>query len=421
MSGGRQRAARTVDAWAGDFAGRSTELYFERITGAIEDTVEQMRGLANTAKDLHYAKGDVAEAWHAGTFNVDCARRGFDARATASRDRSVVDVLLHGPNGVENAQLKYFRSPDATAKAISDPAYRNLDQKVVPADQLEELREAALRLAAKNAHHRPEVSGSYLHTAKVVDDRLRMDDSQSRPLTERDARALVQQLRRNHDFDQARFDLTAQHFVQWQDILREAAAASIDAVMIATVLNTLPHLLVIAQKALRTGEMTEADFVPLRQTLPSIVLRSAACAGLSATIVGTARAGFFGRACLGLRTSLVGGGVALGQRALEVSWQAGNGDLTWNAAARLLVQDVFVTAAAVTGALLVAGSLTAAPVLGSIAGNLIGAGVANLVLAQLNGVDPNLRIPIPALEAAGYKVFGPRSVELRGFSVQRVR
>ncbi len=421
MKARERKLSLPVDAWAGEFAGHATEPYFASVSTALDETVVRMRALAGTAKGLHYAKGDLAEAWHVGTFNADAARGGVNARATAPRDHSVVDVLLRGPSGTSQAQLKYFREAEASAKAISAPAYRHIEQKVVPADQLDEVRNAALRLAAKNAHNRPEMSDSYRHTAKVADDRLRMSGAQSRPLTEKDARALVQELRRNHDFDRARFGLTTQHFVQWQDILREAGGAAIDAAMIATVLNSMPHLLAVAQKAIRTGRMTEADFEPLRRALPAIALRSATCAGVSATIVGAARAGFLGSACLGLRTNFVGAGVALGVRALELSSEAWQGNITWSAAARLLTQDTFVMAAAVTGALLVAASLSAAPMLGSLVGNLVGAGLAQLVIARLDVVGANRTLPVAALDAAGFALIRPRSIELERFTVEQFR
>ncbi|MCK9521482.1 MAG: hypothetical protein M0R76_00360 [Proteobacteria bacterium] len=432
MTAFRRDYRNAIDNFGGGLAGQQVDAYGERVEQALDDVVRRMGDLAGSQKDIHYAKGDVAEAWHAGTFNVDTARRGLDASATAPRDASPIDVSMRG-SSVEHAQLKYFRSPEDTAKAISHPKYGDLDQKVVPSDQLDGVREAAARLAARNAQSRPEVADSYSHTANTADDRVRMDGAESRPLSEREARELVKELREKQDVDREQFGLTPQQVIQWQDILREATTAAARAAIISAALQSAPYLVAIARKAWETGEISAKDFAPLAQALPATLLRSGVAGGLSAAIVGTARAGVLGGALQQVDPTFVAAGVTLAISAFETSIRAARGDITWPVAAKCISEDAIVLASAMGGAA-IGQALIPIPMLGALVGNIVGAVVARLAIEQVNGVilgiaaetgwtvfglvDQNYTVPGEILDASGWNVLdirklGPQAIELK--------
>ena len=421
------------DNFGGGMAGQQIDAYAERVEHALEDVVRHMDALANTQKDLHYAKGDLAEAWHVGTFDADAVRRGAGARATAPRDASPIDARVHG-SSIEHAQIKYFRSPEDTAKAISHPKYDDLDQKVVPGDQLDGVRDAAARLAARNAHNRPDVAESYAHTAKTADDRLRMDGVESRPLSEADAREMVKQLRETRDVNRGGFGLTPQQVIQWQDILRESTTAAARAAIISAALQSAPYLVAIARKALETGEISAKDFAPLGKALPATLIRSGVAGGLSAAIVGSARAGVLGSSLQQVDPTFVAAGVTLALSAFETSVRAARGDITWPVAAKCISEDAIVLASAMGGAAL-GQALIPIPMLGALVGNIVGAVAARMAIEQVNEVvigiavetgwsvfglvDQNYTVPSDVLEASGWSVFKVQELDLRRLDYQR--
>ncbi len=435
MTAFRRDYRNASDNFSGGLAGQQVDAYEERVEQALDDMIRRMGDLAGNQKDIHYAKGDVAETWHAGTFNVDAARRGLDVSATAPRDASPIDVSIRGSGVEHHAQLKYFRSPEDTTKAISHPKYIDLDQKVVPSDQLDGVREAAARLAARNAKSRPEIADSYSHTASTADDRVRMDGAESRPLSEREARELVKELRAKQDVDREQFGLTPQQVIQWQDILREATTAAARAAIISAALQSAPYLVAITRKAWETGEISAKDFAPLAQAIPTTLLRSGVAGGLSAAIVGAARSGVLGSALQQVDPTFVAAGVTLAISAFETSIKAARGDITWPVAAKYISEDAIVLASAMGGAA-VGQALIPIPMLGALAGNIVGAVVARLAIEQVNRVvlgiavetgwtvfglvDQNYTVPGDILEASGWSILDIRKLGAQPISLKRL-
>lgn len=433
MSKFRRDFRNAADNFGGGVAAGDADAYAKRVESALEDVIAEMGRLADNEKGLHYAKGDVAEAWHAGTFNVDAVRRGADGSAFAPRDASPVDVAVRGGGTAEAAQLKYYRSPEDTAKAISHPKYADLEQKVVPSDQVDGVREAAARLAAKNVEKCPEVADSYGHTRDTVDDRLRLDGTESRPLSERESRDIVKDLRRKGDVDRDELGLTPQQVIQWEDVLREATTAAVRAAVLSAALQAAPHLIAIGRKALETGEIEASDFSPLARELPATLLRSGIAGGMSATLVGAARMGALGTGLQSIDPTFVAAGVTLAISSFETSFLAARGEISWPVAAARISQDGLVLASAMGGAAL-GQALIPIPMLGAMIGNIAGAVVARLAIDQVGGavlgiaaetgwtvfglVEQNHQVPPQLLAESGWSVLDVRKLQPAQLRIQ---
>lgn len=433
MSKFRRDFRNAADNFGGAEAAGDADAYAKRVELALEDVIAQMRSLTDNEKGLHYVKGDVAEAWHAGTFNVDAVRRGVDSSAFAPRDASPIDVAVRSGGATEAAQLKYYRSPEDTAKAISHPKYTDLEQKVVPSDQVEGVREAAARLATRNAEKRPDVADSYGHTRDTVDDRIRFGRTESRPLSEQDARDIVKDLRRTGDVDRDDLGLTPRQVIQWEDVLREATTAAVRAAVLSAALQAAPHLITIARKALETGEIEASDFSPLARELPTKLLRSGIAGGLSATLVGAARTGALGPGVQSIDPTLVAAGVTLAISSFETSFLAARGQITWPVAAARISQDGLVLASAMGGAAL-GQALIPIPMLGAMIGNVAGAVVARLAIDQVGGtvlgiaaetgwtvfglVEQDHQVPLQLLAQSGWSVLDVKKLHPRQFHIQ---
>lgn len=434
MSEFRRDFRNAADAFGGSVAAGDVDAYAKRVESAIEDVIAEMGRLSRSEKGVHYAKGDVAEAWHAGTFNVDATRRGADVSAFAPRDSSPVDVVIRG-SSTEGAQLKFYRSPEDTAKAISHPKYADLDQKIVPSDQVEGVREAAARLAARNADKRPEVADAYAHTRDRVDDRLRLDGTESKPLAEREALDIVNDLRREGQVDRDGLGLTPQQVIQWEDLLREATTAAARAAILSAALQAVPHLVAIGIKAFKSGELEASDFSPLAHEIPAALLRSGIAGGLSASVIGAARIGALGTGLQSIDPTMVAAGVTLAISSFETSFLAARGEITWPVAAARISQDAIVLSSAM-GAAALGQVLIPIPMLGAIIGNITGAVLARLAIDQAGGVvlgiaaetgwtvfglvEQNHAVPAPLLADSGWSVlniqqFQPMQLRVREF------
>lgn len=144
--------------------------------------------------------GRVTEEAHAATFNARAAMQGrpdLRAHTTESQGRphDAADLeVLKGGQVVERAQLKVYKSGEATAKAQSAPKYAG-QQKVVPSDQVGEVRATAQRQALRNQATRPAQARSYQDTAERATAQLEHDGVKSRPMSQEASQRLAQRAR----------------------------------------------------------------------------------------------------------------------------------------------------------------------------------------------------------------------------------
>lgn len=424
--------AVTDQIYAG-MVGQEVSEFAARVETSVEELIRDMSKVAQNDKGLHFAKGDVAELWHAGGLNLNAVQRDIDVIAYAPRNASPIDIALRGAHHIEAAQLKYFRSAEDTARAISDPKYATLD-KVVPSDQLEGVREAAQRLASHHAM-RPEVSASYQHTADVADDRLRIDGAESRPLTEPQSRDLVERLRRDDNFNRDQFELASDDVVRWEDLLREATTAAARAALITAALQAAPYLLTVAKKGIETGEISVEDFVPLGRALPATLLRSSLSGGLTAAIVGAARKEMLGSGLKNIDPTHVSAAVVLCLCAVSNSLRAARGEIAPQEAAASTAEDALTLALALSFSA-VGQALIPVPILGSLVGSLVGALVARMIVDEADRaivgiaastgwtffglVDHDYKVPTELLGAAGWRSVDLAQLQPRALDVRRL-
>ena len=278
----RKDFRNTVDYFSGRDAAIRSVSYADGIQAEIDKCVSTMQRLVENNKDIKWAKGDVAEAWHAGTYNIDATRKHLETRAEAPRDHSPTDIVVRNGLGDEHRyQVKYHQDPLVNLEALSDKKYDGLG-KIAPEG----------------------------HTiADGIDDRVGAYGAESKPLQGRDASELVRQIRSN-DMDHRQFGLTLAQNLHWQDIFREATTAGARAAIMGAALQMVPAVVAIARKAWETGEITTKDFAPIVRSIPTTLLRSGVAGGLSAAIVGAVRKGVVG-AGQQVDPTLVAAGVVL--------------------------------------------------------------------------------------------------------------
>jgi hypothetical protein len=381
----RRDFQKVAESIGSALAGQGTQDYVTRVEGSIDLLVGGMVKLADNQKSIEYAKGDVFEAWHAGTLNLDSVRQHLNVHALAPRDTSIIDVQITGPSGTIISQLKDYKTATDTAKAISDPKYLSVDHKIVPSDQLDGVREAADRLTIKNQPIRPDMASNYSHTARVADDQLHMDGASSKPISEPESRHITQQARATGNVDREGLGLTTSQVIQWEDFLRETSTAAMRAAALSAALQLAPHIVALVIKGLKTGKLTLDDLTPIGKQIPMTAIRSGLSGGLSASIIAAARMGALGAAMKDLDPTMVAAGVTLAITTIGTSIKAAQGTISWPIAAKTMAEDTLVLSCAMGGAIAGQAAIPI-PLLGAIIGNIVGAVIARLVIAQTNNV-----------------------------------
>jgi hypothetical protein len=175
--------------------GGFNELQNTLLNRALEDYSKHLQDSLTTKagelsrQSMAVMQGFLAEAHHAGSYNIETAAKGQNNhRATLEVGRvndPVTDIRINTPKGSKDFQLKFYEDGEKSAKAFNHGRYEEVG-KVVPAEQLGEAKATAATEAQRNSETRPDVSKRYKKTANTLDASVSSDDQpniRSAPLT----------------------------------------------------------------------------------------------------------------------------------------------------------------------------------------------------------------------------------------------
>lgn len=148
--------------------------------GIMNSVTAKSGNLTNQSLDVQ--QGFTAEAHHVGSFNIEAAAKGqLNHNATLDVGQvndPVADIRVNTPSGSHDYQVKFYKDGDSTAAALSPKKYDTVG-KVVPKDQVQDVKDAASKRAAKAEGNRPEVGDSYKDTADKATDKISSNDDQN--------------------------------------------------------------------------------------------------------------------------------------------------------------------------------------------------------------------------------------------------
>lgn len=187
----REKDRARVQVMAG--AGASAREAAEQLRRG-EDELRRVLETYQKAAEAHKA-GRAAEVWHAATFNADAALKGSVERATTTASvglpTSPADIRLAGAGGkATQVQVKYHGTADSNVAHLSRQQYRSM-QKVVPSDQVADIKKIAAARADSIAARRPVRAAELRDTATRASDRIVGKQASSKPLSSGESRQLV--------------------------------------------------------------------------------------------------------------------------------------------------------------------------------------------------------------------------------------
>ena len=87
----------TLESYLASICGAEKGIqYTDRIIRERDKLIEALNGFKGNAKSIDFLKGDIAEIWHGGTFNIDAAQKSSVAHAEVprSQDLGSPDIVL---------------------------------------------------------------------------------------------------------------------------------------------------------------------------------------------------------------------------------------------------------------------------------------------------------------------------------------
>ena len=212
--------------------------------------------------------GFAAEVAHKESFNLDANAKGQSVRAYndndgqfsqhgyRKNDPSADLITVRDGQVSQKAQVKYYKDPEKTANALREqrpdgsPKYHDTDQHIVPADQVEGVKEAGHRTKLKNQGNRPQVANAAEEVEQKATATLKDGKVSSAAISKKDAEQLGK-----HGNNQRRqnYQTQAENQAIWRNSTEAMKAGAASASIIAGASNTLLYLNQVRQGKL-SGE-----------------------------------------------------------------------------------------------------------------------------------------------------------------------
>ena len=453
----------------GNFAGHATGIhYVNAVESEIKKLVNNLNDFETSGARIDTLKGDVAEFWHAGTFNINAAINSSKNRVQVDRSHDFGSADITGVNFDAKFGLKYYKNGTSSAiqqsksifnrfseyksqggkdglelylekrgysadTVLSDPIYSG-QYRVIPSDQLKEATLFLERKIREEAAKRPEQVHRYEETLKLLNDKVTDNmGNESIALSEHEARELAR-LSKEGGVNPENLHLTTEELIKYADILKQAYKAGLTAATISMALRVAPEIWNAVAYLIKNGEVEESQFKKIGFAAITGAGEGFVRGTVSAAITASCKAGLCGSAMKSIDPSIVGAVTVLVMNSMKNSYQVTTGNMSRAEMVNELIKEMFVTTCALSmGA--ASQSLIEIPVLGymigsfvgSIAGSVIYSSIYNPVLSfcvdsgfTLFGlVDQNYELPEEVLNEIGIEVFEYEKFEYEKFEYEK--
>lgn len=391
-------------------AARLGEDYVKNVADRISELESDINSFNGYNTPTNNLKGDIAEFWHSGTFNIDAAVNGSESQTFVDRSHDFASADITSNFGIKYG-LKYYADGQRSAKeqAVSfferyskyksesgrfglsfldylkekgiedesvmyDPIYSG-QVRIIPADQL---KDAVVFLKYKMGKAKPEQFARYQDTLNNLSTKLESSDGVSSiELTEAEARDIAR-LAKEGRFKASDYGLTTEELVNLKYIIKEGLEAGKTAAVISFVLKTAPEIYKCIDKLVKQGEIDKED---LRRV--GFAALSGAATGfvrgfVAASLTTACKSGALGEALKTVDPSGIAGLTVIMMETLSDSFKVVAGDMSANQMADNLIKNVIVTSAGVGLGLVFKTYLAFIP--GSyLLGNFIGTAIGSFV------------------------------------------
>lgn len=427
-----------------------------RYVSGVEDEIDSFAkklnvfGLRRKNSGPKQLQGDVAEYWHAHTFNIEAkaAESTHHAEALRSNRLASVDIqtnfdeeysLKYRGNGVQSgkdqlSETVYERFKKSGMDSLEDFLNKkklegkdpNLSLyqgqgRIIPSDQLSKATEDLKKRYNKEAYNRPEQAAKYQETLEQLDDRIRDGEGiESHPLSRMDSEKLtVEAQKGNVDAECLKqYGVSLEEIIKCEYVFKQAMKAGKTAAVITAVIKLAPEVLNAVSYLVKTGRLNSELFKKMGLAALDGASLGFIRGSVAAGITTACKAGFFGAAMKSLTPSVIASLTVLTMETSGDAFHVACGQKDRQEMALNLIKNMVVS----SSGLLVGGLASCVlPCLGFMLGSFIGAtlgsfackagGAAILSLCVDTGftmfglVDQNYELPQEVLDELGVKSF----------------
>lgn len=411
----QKTAGAVAAAFEGEQFGKGNS-FNAAYVGTVEDEItkleDSINGFFGKHTPIDKLKGDIAEYWHAGTFNVNAAANESANKVLVDRSHEFGSVDVSSNFG-KNFGLKYYGTGEESAKnqavsviqrfkeyqakggkdsldkylsdrhytsddVLNDPIYSG-QIRVIPADQLKIATKWLEKKIATEAVKRPDQVKRYQDTLDLLRDRISDNEgNESIPLSKEDAEKLAR-LAKEGKFDAREFGVSAPELLNMEMLVKASLKAGLSAAVISLVLKVGPEIFKSVDYLIKNGEIDSEQFKKVGFAAVSGTSEGFIRGSVAAALTTCCKAGAFGAALKEINPGVIGTIVAVTMNTMKNAYQVSIGKKSRTELSTELVRDMLVSASSLALGAVGQVVLYELPVVGYMLGSFVGSVVGTFI------------------------------------------
>ena len=433
----------------------ATNVYVNNVYTEILKLMKNLNDFKGFQTGINQLKGNIAEFWHSGTFNINAVTRGSTNRTFVlqSNEFGSVDIasnfgndygLKYYKTGVDSAnqqaksifeKFKEYQAhggKDDLNKFLSDRGFSNKDinnaiyawqYRIIPKEQLEEAIKFLEQKIAKESITRPELGEKYSETLKML--RIKIQDgegTESIPLSTEDAKKIAELSKEGliTEEELKKLGISTEDIIKFEYILKESFKAGLTALQITLILKLAPEIYTAINYLIDNGDIDINQFKELGiealKTGSEAFLRGT----IAATITGACKAGLWGETLKSINPTIIGTLTVFTLDIIKNSFKVAQGKMTRQELANEMTKEMFILSCSL-GVGVLSQTFINIPVFSFMIGNFVGSilgafiydKVYNVALSfcidtgftMFGLVEQNYKLPEYILKEMDFKVF----------------
>lgn len=302
------------DIVANIYGGAKGEQYRGNVLLERNKLVEALNSFKGNNTSVKILKGNIAEHWHAGTFNINAAQKGAKHRVKVDGSHELGSVDISS-NFDKKFGLKYYKNAEETGKQqaksvleayskykaktknpitleeflekngyqlanVNDPIYG--DQiRVVPKDQLDEIKKWLERKTAEESSkgsERADQVKRYQNTLDMINDKINDGKATSIPLTKEEAEEIAKRAKEGKITSKV-IEMTDSEVIRLNYVVANAAKVGLQAAAVTAGVSLVLSVYSKYQEGISFENYTEYDW----KDILGSTLFATSTAGISAT------------------------------------------------------------------------------------------------------------------------------------------
>lgn len=445
MNGFEEGYSFYADSSGASVAAQMGNLWVEEVNAAIDTLRSDLLEFSTSGKTIDTLSGDLAEFWHADTYNIDAILNGSENRAHVPRSTRFASADVELDTG-ESFQVKYCQDGAHSAKAHAvsyneasrnpstskgateairaganpnDSVYKGMG-RVIPEGQKEDaVRELKRRIAKESLTRKEQVSRLEETREALTDTVGNGDGVKSKSLSREASKELAREVKEGRvDLDTK--GISTEQLVKLEHVMKSSLKTGITAATIAMAVKAAPIIVSTIKDAAIEGRIDVDqllnDGVDTAKTGAGAFLSGTITAALTESM----KSGLLGETFKNASSEAVALAVVLAGEGLREGYRLAKGEITQVQFAEIIFRKSYYALIAMGGGHL-GQALIPVPVigymLGSLAGSLVG-GITyeigstvfvglcvNRGMTFFGLVEQDYTIPEDVLKSIGLEVF----------------